>query len=195
MLWRVVLSKSLLPVLCLVFAASVSAQNPQNGSLAPALTFNHVLQAPAGTKADLPSLKGQVVVLEFWATWCVPCINQIPAFNALQASVDPSRVQFISVDDEDPALVEKFLQRKPISGWLGFDTTGKTFERYNVESRPVTIVLDTKGRIASNSLLNDVRPEDIKPEQLLALASGKAVVFVKDKPAGGAASQGLKGNH
>jgi len=164
-----------------VTLTAASAQNISPGSPAPALSFNHLLQAPNGTKAELPALKGKVVVLEFWATWCAPCVSQIPTFNKLQAAVDPTHIQFISVDDEDPALVEKFITHKPISGWLGFDTTGKIFDRYNAKSRPVTIVIDTKGRIASNSLINDVRPEDIKPEQLADLAQGKPVVFAKPK--------------
>ncbi len=112
------------------------------GAAAPSLSFTKLLQAPAGAKVDWPALHGKVVVLEFWATWCAPCVAEIPILNSLQASVDPDKIVFLSVDDEDPAAVEKFLSRKPIKGWLGFDTTGKILERYHVEGRPATIVID-----------------------------------------------------
>ena len=82
------------------------------------------------------------MVLEFWATWCAPCIGEITAINNLVKSVDPSKVQFISITDEDAKSVENFLTKKHISGWVGIDSSSKTFERYGVASRPVTIVID-----------------------------------------------------
>ena len=59
------------------------------------------MQAPAGSKADWASLKGKVVVLEFWATWCSPCVASLPHLNQLVESLDPAKFQFISIDDED----------------------------------------------------------------------------------------------
>jgi len=108
------------------------------------------------------------VVLEFWATWCAPCIGEIPVLNALNASVDPAKVQIISVDDEDPAVVQAFLRKKPISGWIGLDTSSKVFERFNVNARPVTVVVGPDGRVASTSM----RPEALNAANLLALANG-----------------------
>jgi len=116
------------------------------------------------------------VVLEFWATWCVPCVAEIPVVNSLVAAVDPAKVQFISVDDEDPAVVEAFLKTKPISGWIGIDTSGKLYERFGVNARPTTFVVDREGRVATDT----VRPEQLKSEQLLALADGKPVVLGGD---------------
>ena len=142
---------------------------PKPGTHAPALNFTKILQAPAGTKADLPSLRGKVVVLEFWATWCAPCIGEIPVLNALAASLDPGKVQFISVDDQEPAVVEAFLKKKPISGWVALDTTGAIFQRYGVNARPATIVIGPDGRVVSSS----IPPQGLKREKLLALAQGK----------------------
>jgi thiol-disulfide isomerase/thioredoxin len=144
---------------------------PKSGALAPPLTFDHVLQAPDGSKQDWASLRGKVVVLEFWATWCVPCVAEIPIWNSLAASVDPAKVQFISVDDEPPSVVEPFLKRKPISGWIGLDTTSKVFQQYGVDARPKTMVIDPNGHVVSTS----VHPETLKKEQLLALAEGLPV--------------------
>lgn len=156
------------------FAAPIAVgQRP-----APPLTFTQLLQAPDGAKTDWPSLRGKVVVLEFWATWCAGCIENIPHLNALIDSIGPANIQFIAVDDEDPTLVKKFTNKIPIKGWLGLDTTKKIIEAYSAEVRPRTVVIDTQGRIAA--ILN---PEQLNREQLLALADGKHVVFPADSMA------------
>ena len=146
---------------------------PKPGTPAPELAFTRLLQVPAGATVDWASLRGKVVVLEFWATWCAPCIAEIPVLNALAASVDPAKVQFISADDEDPALVEDFLKSRPISGWIGIDTSGKTYERFGVNARPTTMIVDREGRVVSTT----IRPEQLKGGQLAALADGKPVVL------------------
>ena len=156
---------------------------PKPGTPAPELSFTRLLQAPANTKTDWPSLGGKVVVLEFWATWCAPCVAEIPVVNSLIAAADPAKVQFISVDDEDPAYVEPFLMKHPIAGWIGIDSSGKLFERFGVEARPTTMVIDPQGRVVSTT----VRPEQLKPDQLAALAEGKPVVL------GGPADKELEG--
>lgn len=157
----------------LIFSACVSARAdlPAKGASAPALSYTQLLQAPAGAKVDWRSLHGKVVVLEFWATWCVPCIAEIPVLNNLSASLDPSKVQIISVDDEDPKVVGPFLKKHPISGWIMLDTTANLYKRYGVESRPTTIVVDPRGRVVST----DIRPDHLQRDQLLALAELKPV--------------------
>jgi len=124
-------------------AATVTIGHP-----APALTFTNLLQAPAGSKVDWPSLRGKVVVLEFWATWCGGCIEEIPHLNSMIQSLSANNIQFIAVDDEDPAIVQKFLRKTPINGWLGFDTSARIIDEYDAKVRPRTVVIDTKGRVA-----------------------------------------------
>lgn len=153
--------------------AQTPSQPPKPGSPAPPLAFTRVFGASSGAKTNLPSLHGKVVVLEFWATWCSPCVADIPVLNSLAASLDPAKVQFISIDDEDPALVERFLSKHPISGWVGLDTTGKTLEAYGVLQRPTTIVIGPDGRVATT----DAHPETLRRDQLLALAEGKPADF------------------
>jgi uncharacterized protein (TIGR03435 family) len=158
--------------LSLSLALPLLASTPTISQPAPALTFTHLLQAPPSTKIDWFSLRGKVVVLEFWATWCAPCVAEIPHLNALAQSLASSNIQFIAVDDEDPAVVTPFLARKPISGWVGLDTTSRILNAYGVEFRPATFVIDTQGRIAASldsTLLNK--------DQLLALAAGQPVTF------------------
>src|SRR5271156_1919427 len=85
---------------------------PAKGTPAPPLTTIKLLQAPTGARTDWNSLRGKVVVLEFWAPWCAPCIASLPHLNQLVEALDPARFQFISIDDEDPKVVQTFLAKK-----------------------------------------------------------------------------------
>jgi uncharacterized protein (TIGR03435 family) len=158
--------------------STINPDGPRPGSLAPPLTGAHLMHAAPGASLDWQSLHGKAVVLEFWATWCVPCVADIPVLNSLAASVDPAKVQFLSISDEDPAVVEAFLKTHAMSGLLVSDPASKLFDAFGVTARPATIIVGPDGRIASNS----VGPESLRKDQLLALASGAPVVFAATGP-------------
>jgi thiol-disulfide isomerase/thioredoxin len=174
-----------LPALVLLSSQTQAAHAAQIaiGQPAPALTFTTLLQAPPGTRADWSALRGKVVVLEFWATWCGGCIVEIPHLNDLEKSLaatpEGANIQFIAVDDEDPAVVKKFIARIPIGGWLGIDTSKKIIAAYGAKSRPLTVVVDPRGRIAAI-----FGPEQLEADQLQALADGKLVKFPSNTMAG-----------
>ena len=149
----------------------------RKGTPAPPLQFTELLQTPPGTKADWPSLRGKVVVLEFWATWCAPCVEVVPHLNELVASLDPAKFQFISVDDEDPKVVQGFLAKRKMAGWVGIDTTRAVFAWYGATSRPTTIIVDAKGRIVAAT-----SPEALEAADLAALAAGEKVNFKPPMP-------------
>jgi uncharacterized protein (TIGR03435 family) len=131
-----------------------------------------LLQAPLGEGADWASLKGKVVVLEFWATWCSPCVASLPHFNQLVESLDPAKFQFISIDDEDLKAVQIFLTKKKMSGWVGVDASGAVFGLYGVESRPTTIIVDRNGKIVADTEIDSVTAADLQ-----AVAEGRDVAF------------------
>jgi len=145
------------------------------GAPAPDLAFTELLQAPEGAKADWDSLRGKTVVVSFWATWCVPCVAEIPLMNALAAATDPAKVQFIAADynGEDRRKIETFLKKHPISAWIGLDSARETQRRFDVRPIPITFVVGPDGSIAHVT----GHPESLTSEQLIALADGKAVVF------------------
>src|SRR5512146_3334745 len=93
----------------LLTSGAARAGSLQPGDAAPALGLEQILQAPGGARADFGSLRGQVVVLEFWATWCAPCIAAQPDLNELVDTFKDRQVQFVSITDEDESVVAQFL--------------------------------------------------------------------------------------
>ena len=104
-----------LALLCLMVSQS-SGQELKIGDKAPSLDIQHWV---SDGKGKFPHVKefesGKVYVVEFWATWCGPCIAAMPEIKAMQEEFASKSVQVISVSDEGVETVEKFLQRK-VSG-------------------------------------------------------------------------------
>jgi thiol-disulfide isomerase/thioredoxin len=103
-----------------------------------------------GGVLKLESLRGRVVVVDFWATWCVPCISEIPMFNQLKKDYQPrgAEVIAISLDEEGVVKVKPFLKTHPMdyTQIIGDEGTATAF---NVDSStlPVTLLIDKQGRI------------------------------------------------
>jgi thiol:disulfide interchange protein len=100
-----------------------------------------------GSPLDTAALNGKVVVVNFWATYCIPCIGELPTFNQVHKDFASKGVELIgvSMDDEGAPKVRPFLQRHPIDYTvaLGGDPVAK---KYNLESYPVTLVFDRTGK-------------------------------------------------
>jgi uncharacterized protein (TIGR03435 family) len=127
------------------------------GDMAPAFHLEAVLQAPVDAEKIQELLKGKIVVVEFWATWCGPCRKVIPHLNELVKEFESKPVRFLSVSDEEEWKVKNFLKVNPISGWIGLDRDGSLLKAYGLKTIPQTVVIDRNGRIAaltSPQLLN-----------------------------------------
>lgn len=169
---REALRGSLITLFAVLFGTASLWAHPEKGTPAPPLDSLELLQVPLGARADWASLKGKVVVLEFWATWCSPCVASLPHLNQLVGSLDPAKFQFISIDDEDLKAVQTFLTRKKIAGWVGVDPSGRVFAAYGINSRPTTIIVDRNGKIAAVTEIDSVSAADLQ-----AVAKGEKVAF------------------
>ncbi len=100
-----------------------------------------------GTPVDPAALNGKVVVVNFWATWCVPCIQEIPSFNKLHDEYGAKGVAVVgvSMDDEGAERVRPFLKKHPMDYTvaLGSDAVSKQF---SLEELPVTVIFDRSGK-------------------------------------------------
>ncbi len=160
-------------------AAAVEAGRP-----APALNLTQIMQAPAGSAATQDALRGKATVLEFWATWCAPCVEAIPHWNKLVQRFQDRPIRFLSITDESPEVIARFLKDKPMSGWIGLDGQGKTFDSFMVEARPTTVLVDANGMVRAIG-----HPKALTEASLDDLLAGKPVTITLES--GGADTQAL----
>jgi len=97
----------------------------------------------AGLDAGRDALRGEPAVVEFRATWGANCVAATPHLN--EVSSEFLGIRFISITDEPASVVEPFLVKQPIRGWIGLDRAGATLEAYGVEVRPQTILVGRDG--------------------------------------------------
>jgi thiol-disulfide isomerase/thioredoxin len=111
--------------------------------------MRYTLAALGGGKLDLASLRGKVVIFDFWATWCVPCRAQHPLYEEVkQRFRGRPDVVFLSVDtDEDHGVVPSFLQAQNWSNQVYFDSG--LVKLLAIDSIPSTMISDKKGRLVS----------------------------------------------
>jgi cytochrome c biogenesis protein CcmG/thiol:disulfide interchange protein DsbE len=112
----------------------------------PAQDFRITL---SGKSERLSDLKGKVVVLNFWATWCPPCVEETPALNRLQKYIDSRNGMVLGVSvDDDGAAYDKFLKGQAVIFPTYRDTTKKSAADYGTSMYPETYVIDRHGKIA-----------------------------------------------
>jgi thiol-disulfide isomerase/thioredoxin len=117
-----------------------------NGQPAPG--FN--LPSLEGTSVVLSELKGKVVVLDFWATWCPPCRKSLPHLQKLSAdtSLKEKGLRVVSVNvREAKDKVQDFLKENNYDFDVAFDSEGATTEKYLVQGIPTTVIVDRAGVI------------------------------------------------
>jgi peroxiredoxin len=126
-----------------------------------------------GKSVSLSDFKGKVVVLNFWATWCTPCIHEIPDFNALQAKYGSSGVQFIgvAVDDEGISKVKPWVQKNNV-GYPILLSDDDIFKKYgDMSAIPTTFIIDRSGNIRERYV--GARQRQVLEDKLVPLVAEK----------------------
>jgi thiol-disulfide isomerase/thioredoxin len=127
-------------------------------------------QLLGGGELDLASLRGKVVVLNFWASWCGPCRVESPILDVVYRDAKARGVQLVGVavkDEEQP--LREFVAIQKISYPSLFDPNGKVtlrFRDFPPRGLPYTIVLDKHGRVAAVYLSPLLRTDEIEPAVL-----------------------------
>ncbi|HEY4012333.1 MAG TPA: redoxin family protein [Polyangiaceae bacterium] len=141
-----------------VLRATLTAYPSQDGMMRMDLVG---AQAPAwrGIEAvsgsfppSLEALRGRVVVLDFWATWCAPCRVVAPKLAALQARYGAQGLSVFGVSTEDAPDVSSFAQRLPLRYPVAVDKNAETTRSYGVVSLPTLVVIDKRGVIRDVSI-------------------------------------------
>lgn len=97
---------------------------------------------------DLRALAGQVVLVNFWATWCPPCIEEIPSLQRLYRRLGPQGLEILAVDvGESVEVMQRFLADKPVDFPVLMDRDGEALRRWGVYAFPTTLVVDRRQRL------------------------------------------------
>jgi peroxiredoxin len=142
----------LLRVVCLLLPVVALAQDSGSPSArTPAPDF--VLRDAKGAEVQLSQFKGQVVLLDFWATWCGGCKQEIPYFIEYDSKYRTQGLASLGVamDDEGWTTVKPYLADHPISYQI-VAADGEMAKRYSITNLPVTLLIDRQGRIAEKHL-------------------------------------------
>ena len=112
----------------------------------PAAEFK--LQSRSGPAVSLSSLKGQVVLINFWATWCGPCRKEMPFLEQIQKKYAPLGFTLVGVNvEEDSRLMDAFLNDVPVTFPILLDPANSVSKLYNVSAMPSTVIVDRKGNV------------------------------------------------
>ena len=123
-------------VASLAYAATVSGPAP-----------NFTLQSNAGGQVSLASLKGKVVMVNFWATWCVPCRQEMPHLEALYEKYNGLGFELLAVNVEknNAEGARKWLQETPVTFPVLFDPENQVTKLYKVQTMPSTVIIGRDG--------------------------------------------------
>lgn len=102
--------------------------------------------------ASMGALRGRVVVLDFWATWCGPCRVTIPKLSDLQARYGAQGLSVVGVSTEDTQDVASFAQHAAMRYAVGVDKNAETTREYGVMSLPTVVVIDKRGIVREISI-------------------------------------------
>jgi uncharacterized protein (TIGR03435 family) len=134
------------------------------GQSAPALRLGNLVQGQLASGSQrMPT------VLEFWATWCGPCVANIPHLNELVRQFEGRGVQFVSVTAEDAGTVQEFLKKHPILGVVGLDPEKTVIKAYSA-GIPSAVLIDRHNRV-----VRKVHPARITSATVEALLSDRPV--------------------
>lgn len=109
--------------------------------------------ADSGDALDLGSLRGKVVVIDFWASWCEPCRHSFPWLNAMQAKYADRGLVIIGVNvDRERAAAERFLREVPATFRIVYDPGGALAAHYDVPGMPSSYVIGPNGDIVGRHI-------------------------------------------
>lgn len=156
---RYALTIPLLWVLVVAGGTQAASDRTPKTSLTPVIDRtpapNFTLPDLSGNALQLSTLKGKVVLVNFWATWCAPCRKEMPSLNRLWEKLTPHGVQVIAVDvGEQASEVRAFLTElaEPLGFPIVFDQTMQVVTQWRIKGLPTTVLIDKRGRMAYTAL-------------------------------------------
>ena len=120
-----------------------------------------------GKKVEIKQYKGKIIFLNFWATWCGPCKEEMPSLEVMHRQFKGENfvLMTISVDYEGLKPVQEFLNKQHYTFPVLLDPNGETLDLFEVKGIPTTFIIDKKGRVIGRA----IGPRDWKSPEVFSL--------------------------
>ena len=151
----------------LAFAAAFALPGVAGAAPVPDFTF-----ATDKGSLRLDSLRGKVVYLDYWASWCVPCRQSFPWMNELQLRYGHKGLVIVAVNvDRDAAEAQRFLMQYPAGFLVAYDPEGKTAKALALKGMPSSFLIDRQGEIVGTHIgFREAAKDEIETEIRALLA-------------------------
>ncbi len=156
----------ILVALCFIVADSLREKVVGVGDRAPSFS----IVTDKGRLVSAEDFGGRVLVLNFWATWCPPCIEEIPSLDAMAKQLAPRGVVVLGVSvDRNAAAYERFLKQARVSFLTARDPEARISSSYGTFKYPETYVIDSRGRVRQKHIgpRNWMEPEILQSIEAL----------------------------
>jgi peroxiredoxin/outer membrane lipoprotein-sorting protein len=130
--------------------ATLLLPSERNMSLVGKTAVDFTLNTLDGTKVHLADLRGKVVLLDFWASWCLPCRHELPSIEAISKKYSNRNVVVFGVNDEEVSTAKHFLEKNHPDLQTLHDESGKVHHIYGCRAIPTVLVIDPDGKIAAH---------------------------------------------
>lgn len=115
---------------------------------AAAILLASAMPGHTETPPELGELEGDLIWVDFWASWCAPCRRSFPWLNEMQSRYGPAGLQVIGVNvDKERELATEFLDETPATFTISYDPEGRLAESYDVQAMPSSFLIDRSGTI------------------------------------------------
>ncbi|HUH73555.1 MAG TPA: TlpA disulfide reductase family protein [Chitinophagales bacterium] len=144
-------NKKIYVIILLAFFTILGGTFAKRYLFAPEISLKEIkIETLSGEAVNLENIKNKVIVLNFWATWCAPCVQEMPMFDNLHESMKGQDVEFILASDESTGRISSFVQRKGFTSPV-YRLTEK-MKTYGVYTIPMTYIFDKNGNIVNKKL-------------------------------------------
>lgn len=138
------ITSAFLLTLAFLFGASFNVSAASVSGPAP----NFTLKSLDGKNVKLSELRGNVVLLNFWASWCGPCREEMPLLNKIHKKYEPLGFTILGVNVEEQSDAAKnFIAQRPVDFPILLDNKNKVSKLYDVIAMPTTVVIDRDGNM------------------------------------------------
>lgn len=138
--------------------ADVSLPSERNVSWVGRQAADFTLKTVDGSPVHLADLKGRVILLDFWATWCPPCRHELPTIEAISRKYKDKNVLVFGINDEDVQTAKRFLEKSDPDLATLHDAQGKIHKLYGCYSIPTVLIIDPAGKVVAHFI--GERPEN-----------------------------------